>query len=316
MTLGKLIQLPLILFTLIIGTSCSDSAPIIEKTEVSAVKEASTSVGAESLVREPQSEANSSSNQVLHGLGLDDYEKVAKQIFLVKESMSEEFPVGDGLTFTMYILRYLAEVGDYVLTNEDISNLLVAFEKISGEKLDETIYETVSQIKSLKFGKKGGKYSVTIFANHKKNGILIPINEVSDEGMVQEIQYAKIKDQAEIVFDDVDSKSKVRALKRFLTEKITIPLVSETLLPPLNQLHKDIKHDIENYLEQTKIIPLEIKTEGIFIKVDTSTVFNKMKFYLRTLYTLPGRKKDEGSIPSLVMRIRAKLVNVKLSIDQ
>ena len=311
MTLGKLIQLTVILSFMVFGTSCSEETPILQKTEVTGHVESTT--GAVSVKRVPQGD---SSKQVLHGLGLNDYDKVAKQIFLVKESMSEEFPVGDGLTFTMYILRYLAEVGDYVLTNEDISNLIVAFEKISGEKLDDTIYETVSQIKSLKFGKKGGEYSVIISANHKNNGILIPINEVSDEGMVQEIQYAKITDQSQIVFRDVDTKSKIKALNRFLTEKITIPLISETVLPPLNQLHKDIKHDIESYLEETEIIPLEIKTEGIFIKVDTSTVFNKMKFYLRTLYTLPGRKKNGNSIPSLVMRIRAKLVNVKLSIDQ
>ncbi len=274
MALGKFIQLPFILSILLVSSSCSkDVTTIVEKQEISSASEKSE--GALSVERAPQS-ASSSENQVLHGLGLEDYEKVAKQIFLVKESMSEEFPVGDGLTFTMYILRYLAEVGDYILTNEDVSNLLVAFEKISGEKLNDTIYETVSQIKTLKFGKRNGKYSVTIYAMDKKNGILIPINEVSDEGMVQEIQYAKIKDKAEITFDDVDSKLKRKALKRFLTEKITIPLISETMLPPLNQLHDDIKFDLENYLEETKIIPLEIKTEGIFIKIDTSTIFDEM----------------------------------------
>ncbi|WP_417336380.1 hypothetical protein [Halobacteriovorax marinus] len=316
MTPRKLIQFSLICFFSLGSISCSKSEkPIIKDLQVSAAKsESLTKNTVQPESRRPQSE--SSSGQVLHGLGLEDYEKVAKQIFLVKEAMSEEYPVGDGLTFTMYILRYLSEVGDYILTNEDISNLLVAFEKISGEKLDETIYETVAQIKKLKFGKNSGKYAVEIFAFNKKEGVLIPINEVSEEGMVQEIKYARIKDKAEIIFDDVDSKLEIKALKRFLTEKITIPLVSDSMLPPLNQLHKDIKYDVENYIDNTKIIPLEIKTEGIYIKVDTSTVFNNMKFYLRTLYTLPGRKKDGAAIPSLVMRIRAKLVNVKISIDQ
>ncbi|WP_372654498.1 hypothetical protein [Halobacteriovorax sp.] len=316
MTLGKLGKLSLILIFSYTGISCSkDSAPSIEREEVKVVDVSSNkSVVTKELKRVPQS--SSGSDEILNGLGLEDYEKVAKQIFMVKEAMSEDFPVGDGLTFTMYILRYLAEVGDYVLTNEDISNLLVAFEKISGEKLNETIYQTVAGIDKLKFGKSGGKYSVKIYSKDKRNGILIPINEVSDEGMVEEIIYAKIKDKAEIKFDDVDSKSEIRDLKRFLTERITIPLVSETLLPPLNQLHKDIKHDLDSYLDETKIIPLEIKSEGIYIKVNTSTIFNNMKFYLRTLYTLPDRKKNDKAIPSLVMRIRAKLINVKISIDQ
>jgi len=316
-TLGKLVQLSLLIPLVFIGTSCTKDSPrAIQKEEVVAqnveVKELSNNINI--VQRVPQS--STSNDDILNGLGLEDYEKVAKQIFMVKEAMSEDFPVGDGLTFTMYILRYLAEVGDYVLTNEDISNLLVAFEKISGEKLNDTIYETVAGIEKLKFGKSGGKYSVKIYSFDKRNGILIPINEESNEGMVKEIIYARIKDKAEITFDDVDSKSKTKALKRFLTEKITIPLVSETLLPPLNQLHGDIKYDLDNYLKETKIIPLEIKSEGIYIKVNTSSIFKNMKFYLRTLYTLPGRKKDDKSIPSLVMRIRAKLVNVKISIDQ
>lgn len=319
MTLGKLIQFSIFISLLTITTSCQSESPVTNIEQVSTGSSTDKDLTEANLLtdisqdRSPQSE---SSGQVLHGLGLEDYEKVAKQIFLVKEAMSQEFPVGDGLTFTMYILRYLSEVGDYILTNEDISNLLVAFEKISGEKLNDTIYETVSQIKKLKFGKIEGKYAVTVYAFNKKNGVLIPINESSDEGMVQEIKYARVKDGAEIQFDDVDSKTKIKALKRFLTEKITIPLLSETLLPPLNQLHKDVTFDLDNYLSKTKIIPLEIKTEGIYIKVDTSTIFNNMKFYLKTLYTLPGRDKEGSSIPSLVMRIRAKLINVKISIDQ
>lgn len=314
-TLGKLVQLSLILSFMIAGTSCSKdtSSPIVR--EKMSIQEVSTKAS-QKLTHVKRTPQSSSSDQILNGLGLEDYEKVAKQIFMVKEAMSDEFPVGDGLTFTMYILRYLAEVGDYILTNEDISNLLVAFEKISGEKLNDTIYETVAGIESLKFGKSGGKYSVTIFSFDNRNGILIPINETSDEGMVEEIIYARIKNKAQITFDDVDTKMKRKSLKRFLTERITIPLVSETLLPPLNQLHKDIKYDIEDYLDETKIIPLEIKSEGIYIKVKTSSIFKNMKFYLRSLYTLPGRKKDDKSIPSLVMRIRAKLVNVKISVDQ
>ena len=261
----------------------------------------------------PRVETNRTSG--LSGLGLDDYEKVAKQIFLVKEAMSEEFSVGDGLSFTLYILRYLAEVGEYELNNEDIVQLVNAFEKISGEELDVTVKDVIAGIKKIEFGKKENTYFVKIHTINKK-GIIIPINEKSDDGKIDEIRYARIKNKAKIKFTDVVTKFQKNEIKRFLTEKMTIPLLSESWLPPLNQLHKDVDHDISNYLRDTKIMPLRITMKGIFIKVKTKTVLKNMDFYIRKVYTLAGRTKDGAPIPSFIMRMRAGFVNVKISIDQ
>jgi hypothetical protein len=248
-------------------------------------------------------------------LGLDDYEKVAKQIFLVKEAMSEEYSVGDGLTFTLYILRYLAEVGEYELKNEDIVKLVSAFETISGEVLDETVKDVVKGIERLEFGKKDSTYFVKIFTI-EKDGIIIPINEKSDDGKIDEIRYAKIKNKAKIKFTDVTNSLQRLEIKRFLTEKISLPIISESWLPPLNQLHKDVEYKIGDYLSDTKIIPMKIRMKGIFIKVKTNTFLKNMNFYIRKVYTLAGRSKDGVPIPSFIMRMRAGVVNVKISIDQ
>jgi hypothetical protein len=257
----------------------------------------------------------SDSTSGLSGLGLDDYEKVAKQIFLVKEAMSDEFSVGDGLSFTLYILRYLAEVGEYELNNADIVQLVDAFEKISGEELDVIVKDVIAGIKKIEFGKKENTYFAKIYTINK-DGIIIPINEKSDDGKIDEIRYAKIKNKAKIKFTDVVTKMQKSEIRRFLTEKITIPLISESWLPPLNQLHKDVDHDISDYLRDTKIIPLRITMKGIFIKVKTKTFLKNMNFYIRKVYTLAGRTKDNAPIPSFIMRMRAGVVNVKISIDQ
>ncbi len=261
-------------------------------------------------------DSNDESGDDLNGLGLEDYEKVAKQIFLVKEAMSDEFPVGDGLTFTLYILRYLAEVGEYELPNADIVKLVSAFETISGEKLNTTVHETIAQISKLEFGKKNNRYFVKIFSKDRKKGIVIGINELSEDDQIEEIKYAKIKNKAKITFTNVDSTLERAEITRFLTEKISLPLISESWLPPLNQMHSDIEHDIKNYLKETKIIPLKIRMKGIFVKVKTNTILKNMDFYLRKVYTLPGRKKDDLAIPSFVMRMRSGVVNVKMTIDQ
>ncbi|WP_127717656.1 hypothetical protein [Halobacteriovorax sp. HLS] len=257
----------------------------------------------------------SNSDRNLSGLGLDDYEKVAKQIFLVKEAMSDDYAVGDGLTLTLYILRYLAEVGEYELKNEDIVQLVNAFEKITGEQLDEKVKDVVAGIARIEFGKKDDTYFAKIFTINK-DGIIIPIHEKGDDGKIDEIRYAKIKNKAKIKFTDVVTSVQKSEIKRFLTEKISLPIISESWLPPLNQLHKDVDHEIGTYLRDTNIIPMRVTMKGIFIKVKTKTFLKNMDFYVRKVYTLAGREKNGQPIPSFIMRMRAGLVNVKISIDQ
>lgn len=302
---------------LLTASSCSGKNPEFDNSRsLSNIKE-NGKKDADTVSTTTATTENPESNETdLNGLGLEDYEKVAKQIFLVKEAMSDEFSVGDGLTFTLYILRYLAEVGEYELSNADIVQLVAAFEKISGEKLNDAVNETIAQIKTLEFGIKDKKYFVKIIAKNKKEGIIIPINELSEDDKIEEIRYAKIKNKAKITFTDVDSKSEKAEITRFLTEFVSLPLVSESWLPPLNQMHPDLKHDIKNYLEETKIIPLRIRMKGIFVKVKTNTILKNMDFYIRRVYTLPGRKKDDRPIPSFVTRARAGVINVKISIDQ
>ena len=134
--------------------------------------------------------------------------------------------------------------------------------------------------------------------------------------MSQEIKFARIKNKAVIKFNDVDSSIERLEIKRFLKELISLPLISESWVPALNQLHKDVDHDIGDYLSNTKIIPMKVRMKGIYIKVKTNTFLKNMNFYIRKVYTLAGRKKDGAPIPSFIMRMRSGVINVKISIDQ
>ena len=121
------------------------------------------------------------------GLSSEQMATVAKHIYHLGMSMDEKFEVGDGLSLATYVLRYMAEIGEYELGQKDILILVDAFEKLGEMEVGPQVEAILAQIKKIRFGRREGKLFTQLFALNPDRGIVIPINERSEEdrGLLQ-----------------------------------------------------------------------------------------------------------------------------------
>ncbi|MCP4912946.1 MAG: hypothetical protein GY909_07495 [Oligoflexia bacterium] len=254
------------------------------------------------------------------GLEEEDLKRVAKSIFNVSKAMSEEYSISDGLTLTMYILRYLSEIGEYELAHVDMMKLVRAFEKLSEEKIEPEVEDTLQQIAKISFGRKQGKFAVTFYAKDKKRGIVIPINEKEEDpnSSVEEIVEVVAEDGTEVVFEDIDTEEEKAWARNFAKRPVKILGIFKKLAEDLYQVHPKIKDNIDDYLELEKIPApaLKIEMENIYVSVDTSTIFKNIKFRFQEALTLPGIREEGKPVPSFILGAKAKLLNLKVSVDQ
>jgi hypothetical protein len=249
----------------------------------------------------------------------EQIKKVAENIFRVVKSMTEEHPVSDGLTLTAYILRYMAEIGEYELVQKDMMTLVRSFEQMRGQKVDDVVDAALAQVRKLQFGTRKGKLWVKAFAHDKKRGIVVPINSPGEAGSdVQEIVEAVIKDGAELSFIDADKEVERRLIATFVKEKVRLLGVFASIVESLNQIHPALQSSIDAYLASPDkpVAPMRMEFKDVEVLVKTSTMFNDIKFKFYEGVTLPGIRMDGEAVPSFVLGAKSGLLKLKVSIDQ
>tara|TARA_R110002072_G_scaffold276051_1_gene437617 strand:+ start:382166 stop:383086 length:921 start_codon:yes stop_codon:yes gene_type:complete len=254
------------------------------------------------------------------GINEEDLKNVAKSIFNVSNAMSEKYSISDGLTLTMYILRYLSEIGEYELAHKDMMKLVRAFEKLSEERVEPEVEAVLQQIEKITFGRLNGRIHVTFNAIDKKRGMVIPINEVEEDesSSVKEIIEVVAEDGMSLTFDDIDTEEEKVWARNFAKRPVKILGIFKKIAESLYQVHPKIKDNLDEYLELEEVPApaLKIEMDNIYVKVDTRTVFKKIDFKFNEALALPGIKENGEPVPSFILGAKAKLLKLKISVDQ
>jgi len=266
--------------------------------------------------------ATQSDTEILGNVGLSSEQmaEVAKNIYHVAMSMSDDFVVSDALTLTMYVLSSMAEIGEYDLAQKDILILITAFENLAQMEVGHEVRDIITQIKKIRFGRKNGLLFAQIFARHPDLGVEIPINDYSPEAdsSVEEIVKVVIENGSTLSFEQITKTEQIRKAKSFIKDPVQLLGGFESLVDELNQIHPVIENNIDHYFmrDDLKAPALWINMSGVSVHVDTSTVFDKMKFEFVNAVALPNIGNEEGRIPSFILSAKAKLLNLKVSVDQ
>ncbi len=255
------------------------------------------------------------------GLSSEQMAMVAKHIYHVGMSMSEEFTVADGLSLATYVLRYMAEIGEYELAQKDILILVDAFEKLGNMEVGPQVEDILNQIKKIRFGRREGKLFAQIFAINAERGVVIPINERSNDSdsSIEEIIEAVLENGSTFSFQDITKTEQIRAAKNFIREPVKLLGGLQNLVKELNQIHPEIEKNVDSFFMRDDLPApaLAIEMSKVYVRVDTSTIFDEIQFNFHTAYALPTLKnKEDNRISSFVLGAKAKLLNLKVSIDQ
>jgi hypothetical protein len=269
-----------------------------------------------------QNSSNGSGTRILGEVGLttEEMEVVATRIFRVAKSMTNQYQVSDGLSLSMYVLRYLAEIGEYELAYRDIMKLVKAFEKYTGQDVSEEVYNILEQVKKIRFGKRDGRLFCQFFSKKPSVGIIIPLNEKSEDpdSSLKEIKRVVAVDGSTLSFNEVDTAAEKKKVRDFLKTPVKILNVLEKIVEALYQIHDDLIEGIDDYLEwgDAPAPAMIIGMEGISVEVATRTLFNDITFKFQEAYTFPGIHLGNEPTPSFALGGKAKLLNLKVSVDK
>jgi hypothetical protein len=249
-------------------------------------------------------------------LSIEDIDSriIGEKMFKVKKLLSEKYSLADNFTLGMYMLRYLSEIGTYNVPHEDIQAIIKNIESLTGEELDPDLKNILMQIEKIRFVKKndGANSYVRIYTKNS-DGIHIELN-TDLSAPADKLKKIVITNKSKITFTD---------LGPLFTQSDLVNLISK---PPkflffrmngLFQVHPGIVSSINEFIQlQSTVLPLHLKFTGMYAKVSTKTIFKDMDFYLKEAVSLPGLKKNDEPMPNFVVMAKAKLLKVKISIDQ
>lgn len=254
------------------------------------------------------------------GLSSEQMVDVAKHIYHVANAMDDKYAVADGLTLTMYVLRNMAEIGEYEIGQQDILILIDAFEKLGKMKMDPQVIDIIKQIKKIRFGRKSGDLFAQIFSIYPERGVEIPVNQTSDDpnSSLKEIIKVVIEDGASVSFQDITKTEQIRNAVDFIKTPVKILGTFESLVSELNQFQKGVSDQIDQYFMRDDLLapPLWVNMDHIYVAVDTTTVFKEINFNFNHALVLPGMSNKEGRLSSFFLGAKAKLLNLKVSVDQ
>jgi hypothetical protein len=249
-------------------------------------------------------------------LGLDDYEAVARTMIEVQKSMTEKYEVGDSLTFSAYILKTFADIGDYEITQKEILSLVDVFEKLTDLKTPVEVIKILENIEKLSFRKKGLYVSVIFHTIHPTGYVMeIYSEDNAPENENLEIEHFKIHDKSEIKFHVIDDHRSRESFIDFLEDSFKIPLLPSKWFSSLNQVHPDVEGQAQRYLhENREAKALKLVMKGFELRVATSTLFNTIDFEIQEAFTTPGLTKNEIPLPSFHLWMQQNLLKVRASV--
>jgi hypothetical protein len=121
-----------------------------------------------------------------------------------------------------------------------------------------------------------------------------------------------------LYFNEVDNAAEKKQVRDFIKTPVKILGVLEAIVEALNQIYPEIHQGIDDYLERNDhpAPPMIISMGGISVEVGTRTLFNDITFDFKEAYTFPGLRLEGQPLPSFVLGGKAKLLHLKVSVDQ
>lgn len=275
------------------------------------------------LERSPAQDTSSDDQSVvLNGtLSLENQEEVARVLFKLSRNISDEYAISDGLSMVMYVLRYMAQIGEYEFVQKDLKALISSFENLLGEPFDPEVWHVVEQIRKLQFTRQKGKLSVNIFAHDEKNGVTVMMNSPGEPGSaMKEIEFVRLKHGSRISFAEATEDKDYVHIKKLVKDRFKILGFIGLVEDDMNLIHPTLISSIDAHLRREKddlIQPLFIDFEDAFVRVQTTTVFKTIDFKFQEGVCIPGVKDIDGKpAPSFLLTAQAKLLKLKTTIDQ
>lgn len=259
---------------------------------------------------------------ILNGsLSLENQEEVARILFMLSRNISDDFAVSDGLSMVMYVLRYMAQIGEYEFVQRDIRALIISFENLLGEPFDPSVWSVVDQIRKLQFTRHKGKLSVKIFALDEEHGVTVMLNAQGEEGSsMKEIEFVRMKHEAILSFEDADDLGDHNRVRDLVKKRYRIFGFIGAVEDEMNLVHPRLVDAIDMHLRQETdelIKPLFVTFTDTFVRVHTTTVFKGIDFKFKDAVCIPGVKTLRGEpAPSFLVTAKAGVLKMKTTIDQ
>lgn len=276
-----------------------------------------------SLTRRPAQEApEGDQSVVLNGtLSLENQEEVARVLFKLSRNISDEFAIADGLSMVMYVLRYMAQIGEYEFVQKDMKALISSFENLLGEPFDPEVWQVVEQIRKLQFTRNRGKLSVKIFALDEENGVTVQMNTPGEPGSaMEEIEFVRIRHGGTVTFEDAEDLKAHNEVRDMVKKKFRILGFIGLVEDDMNLIHPRLVDAIDSHLRREKddlIKPLFIDFDDAFVRVRTSTFLKTIDFKFQEGVCIPGVKTiNDEPAPSFLITAKSGLLKLKTTIDQ
>lgn len=259
---------------------------------------------------------------VLNGtLSLENQEEVARVLFMLSRNISDEFAVGDGLSMVMYVLRYMAQIGEYEFVQKDLKALIASFENLLGEPFDPEVWSVVDQIRKLQFIRSKGDLAVKIFALDEDTGVTVMMNAPGEPGSaMKEIEFVRLEHGSQITFEDAESLRDHAEVKELVKKRFRILGFIGLVENDMNLIHPNLVQAIDLHLRREKddlIKPLFIKFDDAFVRVHTSTILKTIDFKFKEGVCIPGVKTIDGQpAPSFLLTAKSGLLKMKTTVDQ
>ena len=121
-----------------------------------------------------------------------------------------------------------------------------------------------------------------------------------------------------ISFDDIDTEEEKVWARNFAKRPIKILGVFKKIAEGLYQVHPKIKDNLDEYLELESVPApaLKVEMDDIHVYIKTKTIFKGIKFKINEALALPGITEEGEPVPSFIMGAKAKLLKLKVSVDQ
>jgi len=258
---------------------------------------------------------------ILNGsLSLENQDEVARVLFMLSRNISDEFAIGDGLSMVMYVMRFMAQIGEYEFVQKDLISLISSFENLLGEPFDPEVWMVVEQIRKLQFVRHKGKLAVKIFALDEDSGVTVMMNTPGEPGSaIKEVEFVRLKHGSRISFSDAEDLKDHSKVKDLVKKHFKILGFIGLIEKDMNLIHPRLVDVIDLHLRREKgdlIKPLFIEFDDIFVRVHTSTLLKKIDFKFKDGVCIPGAKTIEGlPAPSFLLTAKSGLLKLKTTID-
>ena len=207
-------------------------------------------------------------------LDQEKFKAIAAKLFEAQKLLTPEFEYAGNISLGMYFMRYLGELSPFSLQANDISELIIAIEKLYGEELNPTLKHLLTSIQKLVFRRDANKFT-TIIRTKNKQDIKVPI-DVQREGLVSSINDFWIKDKAEVTLHLIRNDYYRKKYYRMLSKKKEV-----FQLPKVHLVSEQYQNALKYYLTlEHEIPPLAGKVSGMGFNLSLNRWFPKT---LRTL---------------------------------